>query len=171
MHNTGKPGRSVLHVQALESREVPATASLYGSSLVIDGTSRADWITVKQDGNWIRIDGTTIRNGWRSESGVDATKLSQIVIRGQGGDDTINLSTLKVRSMVWGGLGNDRVYGGSGSDTIYGDQGNDQLLGGSGNDWLVGGEGTDQVSGGAGNDWITGDPGTTGWPATPGTTR
>ena len=159
MHNTGKPGRPALTVQALEAREVPATASLYGSSLVIDGTSRGDYISVKQDGDWVRIEGTSIRSGWRYVSSVDARQLGQVVVRGQAGDDTINVSTLKVRTMIWGGTGNDRVYGGNGSDTVYGDQGNDQLLGGSGDDWLVGGEGADQIWGGAGNDWITGDPG------------
>lgn len=159
MLNSGKPGRLVLNVQTLEAREVPATASLYGSSLVIDGTEQADSITVRQDGNWVRVDGTAIRNGWRYESAVDAAKIRQIVIRGKGGDDTLNVSALKINTMIWGGLGNDRVYAGNASDTVYGDQGNDQILGGSGDDWLVGGEGADQIAGGAGNDWITGDPG------------
>jgi hemolysin type calcium-binding protein len=71
----------------------------------------------------------------------------------------VNVSTLKVPTMVWGGTGNDRVYGGNGDDVVYGDQGNDSLFGASGNDWLVGGDGNDYVSGAAGNDWMSGDDG------------
>ncbi len=159
MRNFAKPGRPGLTVERLELRDVPTTASLYGSSLIIDGTEQADSITVRQDGNWLRIDGTNIRNGWRTDSGVDARSVRQVVIRGKGGDDTVNIVSLKINTMVWGGTGNDRVYGGSGSDTVYGDQGNDTLMGSSGDDWLVGGDGIDQIWGGAGNDWITGDSG------------
>jgi Ca2+-binding RTX toxin-like protein len=82
-----------------------------------------------------------------------------VVVHANGGDDTVNVATLKIPTMIWGGTGNDRAYAGSGADIIYGDQGNDTILGSSGNDWLVGGEGFDSVSGGAGNDWVSGDNG------------
>jgi Ca2+-binding RTX toxin-like protein len=159
MSNTPKPRRPVLSVQALEGRDVPATAGLYGSSLIIDGTSGHDSILVRQDGSQIVVDGTSIRDGWRTASSVEATRVRQVVVRAHSGDDTINLSTLRVNSMVWGGAGNDRIYGGSGEETAYGDQGNDTILGASGDDWLVGGDGNDQVYGGSSNDWVTGDNG------------
>jgi RTX calcium-binding nonapeptide repeat (4 copies) len=159
MSKAPKPRRPVLSVQALEGRDVPATAALYGSTLIIDGTSGHDSIVVRQDSSRITVDGTSIRDGWRTASYLDAPRVRQVVVRAHNGDDTINLSTLRVDSMVWGGWGNDRVYGGSADDTAYGDQGNDTVLGASGNDWLVGGDGFDQVFGGAGNDWVTGDNG------------
>jgi Ca2+-binding RTX toxin-like protein len=159
MSSARKPRRPRLSVEALEGREVPATVTLYGSNLVIEGTYRGDSITVRQDGSRITVDGTSIRDGWRTVSYLDAARVRQVVVHAQGGDDTVNLSTLKVDSMVWGGTGNDRVYGGYGSDTVYGDQGNDTVLGGAGNDWLVGGDGNDQIWGGWGDDWMTGDIG------------
>jgi len=159
MYKPGKPRRPILSVESLEGRELPATATLYGSSLVVDGTSRDDSIMIRQDGTRITVEGTSIRDGWRSESSIDVSRVRQVIVHSRGGDDTINFSTLRINAMVWGGSGNDRVYAGSGNDTIYGDQGRDTVLGGSGNDWLVGGEGEDQVWGGSGNDWITGDNG------------
>jgi len=156
MSNLRKPR---LSVEPLEGREVPATATLYGSNLVIDGTERGESITVRQDTSRITVDGVSIRDGWRTVSYLDSTRVRQVVVHARGGDDTVNLSTLKVDSMVWGGTGSDRVYGGYGSDTAYGDQGNDTIMGGAGDDWLVGGDGNDTIWGGYGNDWITGDIG------------
>ncbi|MBO0700213.1 MAG: hypothetical protein J2P46_17570 [Zavarzinella sp.] len=159
MSSARKSRQLRLSVEALEGREVPSTATLYGSSLVIDGTDRGDSITVRQDGSRITVDGTPIRDGWHTVSYLDASRVRQVVIHANGGDDTVNLTTLNVDSMVWGGTGNDRVYGGYGSDTVYGDQGNDTIIGGAGNDWLVGGDGNDVIWGGWGDDWITGDIG------------
>ncbi|HJZ94312.1 MAG TPA: hypothetical protein VKE40_25840 [Gemmataceae bacterium] len=159
MSKAGNARRPVLAVVRLEGREVPATATVYGSGLIIDGTSRGDSIVVRQDGTSISVDGTSIRDAYRNTSTIDAGRISHVIVHAHSGDDTINLSTLRVNAMVWGGSGSDRVYGGNGNDTIYGDQGNDTILGGAGNDWLVGGDGDDLVWGGAGNDWITGDAG------------
>jgi RTX calcium-binding nonapeptide repeat (4 copies) len=159
MSKAGNARRTVLAVARLEDRDVPATATLYGSNLIIDGTSRDDSIVIRQDGSVISVDGTSIRDGYRSNSSVDAGRVAHVVVHARGGGDTINLSTLKVSAMVWGGNGSDRVYAGNANDTIYGDQGNDTVLGGAGNDWLVGGDGVDLVWGGSGNDWVTGDAG------------
>ena len=159
MSKARKPSRSSLSVEALESREVPTTASLYGSTLTVDGTDRGESITVRLDGWQVKVGDAAILDGRTYVSAVDAGRVRRIVIHGYGGDDTINVSTIKVPTMIWGGTGNDRIYGGSGDDIIYGDQGNDTILGSSGNDWLVGGDGNDSISGGAGTDWITGDNG------------
>jgi Ca2+-binding RTX toxin-like protein len=159
MHKAGKPRRSLLSVEPLEGREVPATATLSGSSLIIDGTNSDDSIIVRQANGKISVDGTPIRDRWQQSPSIDATRIRQVVIRAQAGNDTINFATLKVPAMVWGGAGNDRIYAGNGDDVAYGDQGNDTILGGSGDDWLVGGDGNDQVWGGAGSDWISGDNG------------
>ena len=157
MRQVRKPSRPALSVEALEGRDVPTTASIYGSTLTVDGTDRAEAITVRLDGWQMKVDGAAIRDGRTYVSAIDARRVQRVVIRGEGGDDTINFAGLRVPAMVWGGTGNDRVYAGGGDDIIYGDQGNDTLLGASGGDWLVGGEGYDSVWGGAGNDWITGD--------------
>jgi hypothetical protein len=159
MHKAGKPRRSLLSLESLEGREVPATATLSGTTLIIEGTNADDSISVRQTNNQISVDGTPIHDRWQQLTSVDATRVRQVVIHAYAGNDTINFATLKIPAMVWGGLGNDRIYAGNGDDIIYGDQGNDTILGSSGNDWLVGGDGNDQIWGGAGNDWITGDAG------------
>lgn len=157
MRKARKPIPRTLNVESLEAREVPATATLYGSSLIVDGTNESETLVVRQDGSSISVDGTPIRVGYRTESVLPTTRVSTVIVRAQSGDDTINIATLKVNAMVWGGQGNDRIYGGN--DIAYGDQGNDTILGASGNDWLVGGEGNDQIWGGSGGDWISGDNG------------
>ena len=160
MNNAGNPRRSYLSVERLEGRDVPATtATLTGTTLVVEGTNGNDSLILRQAGGQISVDGTRIRNGSQQLTSIAASKLRQVVIHANAGDDTINFGTLNLPVMVWGGQGNDRVYCGSGKDTVYGDQGNDTIYGSAGNDWLVGGDGNDTIYGGAGNDWITGDSG------------
>jgi hypothetical protein len=150
MSKAANPRRRLLHVERLELRDVPATATLRGTILTVDGTSSSETIVVRQNGTLISVDGTSSQN---------VERVSRVVVRAGAGNDTVNVATLKIPVTIWGGKGDDRVYLGNGNDTAYGDQGNDTILGSSGNDWLVGGEGNDQVWGGAGNDWITGDNG------------
>jgi Ca2+-binding RTX toxin-like protein len=160
MNKPGKPRRSRLSIEPLEARDVPAvTATLSGSTLIIEGTNADDSISIRQVNGQISVDGTPIRDRWQQDSSVDASRIRQVVVHAYAGNDTVNFATLKIPAMVWGGTGNDRVYCGNGNDVVYGDQGNDTILGSSGDDWLVGGDGNDQVWGGAGNDWITGDAG------------
>lgn len=127
MRKARKPIPRTLNVESLEAREVPAIATLYGSSLIVDGTNESETLVVRQDGSSISVDGTPIRVGYRTESVLPTTRVSTVIVRAQSGDDTINIATLKVNAMVWGGQGNDRIYGGN--DIAYGDQGNDTILG------------------------------------------
>ncbi|WP_018043004.1 calcium-binding protein [Methylobacterium sp. 88A] len=48
-----------------------------------------------------------------------------------------------VESIVYGGIGDDRLYGSRDEDTFHGGDGNDYLDGGAGSDLLVGGTGDD----------------------------
>jgi len=82
----------------------------------------------------------------------------QIVIRGGGGNDVIQVSTAP-HVTVLGGEGDDRIQGGSGSDTILGLDGDDEVKGGSGDDRISGGEGRDYVDGQTGNDTLSGGTG------------
>jgi RTX calcium-binding nonapeptide repeat (4 copies) len=159
MSKARKPHGTHLSIEALEGREVPSSASLLGGVLTVNGTEAGEAIAVKLEGWQVRVSEAAILDGPIYVSSVDASRVRQVVIHGFGGDDTINVSTIKVSTMIWGGTGNDRIYGGGGTDTAYGDQGNDAILGASGDDWLVGGDGSDSIWGGAGNDWMTGDNG------------
>src|SRR5207248_9856243 len=119
----GKPRRSLLSAECLEGREVPSTATLSGSTLIIEGTNADDSISVRQANGQISVDGTPIHDRWLQLSSVNATRIRQVVVHANAGNDTINFATLKIPAMVWGGLGNDRIYAGNGDDIAYGDQG------------------------------------------------
>jgi hypothetical protein len=159
MSNSRKPGRPALNVQQLEQRDVPTTASLLGNTLVVDGSVNNPYLTVQLTGWQVTVSDAAILDGRTYVSAIDAGRVHQVVVHGSAGDDTIDVHTIKVPTMIWGGAGNDRIYGGQGGNVIYGDQGNDTIYGGSGNDWLVGGDGNDLIYGGGGNNWISGDAG------------
>jgi len=82
----------------------------------------------------------------------------QIVIRGGGGNDVIQVSTAP-HVTILGGEGDDRIQGGVGNDTILGLDGNDEVKGGSGDDRVSGGEGRDYLDGQTGNDTLAGGTG------------
>jgi Ca2+-binding RTX toxin-like protein len=85
--------------------------------------------------------------------------LSQVLVRGRGGDDVIDLSVLKSNqpAVVHGGPGSDSIRGGAGSDVLTGDDGDDTIAGGNGSDLLVGGMGADDLDGSSLGDFLLGN--------------
>jgi Ca2+-binding RTX toxin-like protein len=83
----------------------------------------------------------------------NATNVENLMVKGLGGDDTIQgqngIATL-THLTIDGGDGNDTLGGGDGADT---------LLGGNGNDTIDGNRGNDLAIGGGGNDTFVWDPG------------
>src|SRR5947209_710434 len=118
MSNTRKPGRPALRVEMLERRDVPTAASLLGSTLVVDGTDKGEYISVQIVGWQVRVSDAAIRDGNTYVSAIDAGRVRQVVVHANGGDDTVNVTTIKVPCMIWGGAGNDRLYAGPGGDKI-----------------------------------------------------
>jgi Ca2+-binding RTX toxin-like protein len=106
---------------------------------------------------------------------------SHAVLRGRGGDDTLELGTNNpdFGEFYWGfkplttdlagGAGDDRLAtrrksddrlsGGAGADVLSSSGGDDRLLGGPGRDRATGGGGDDVVVGGPGKDSVDGGPG------------
>lgn len=92
-------------------------------------------------------------------------------LRGGQGDDEIHSgsgATAGTASIVFGGLGDDRIHGGidaddlrggRGTDTIYGNGGNDEITGNADDDTINGGAGDDSLRGGQGEDQLNGDDG------------
>ena len=86
------------------------------------------------------------------------------MLAGNGGNDTINASTVTGDVEIYGGAGVDTLTGGAGNDWIAGNEGDDIINGGKGDDYLFGGdwtgtadpEGKDEIHGGAGDDKIYG---------------
>lgn len=95
-----------------------------------------------------------------------------VTLRGEGGDDRLEVITLRGTTgtgSLFGGAGNDSLTGagnadwldgGIGDDRIDGGLGNDMVLGGAGNDSLLGGSGADALFGGSGDDLLRGGDGT-----------
>ena len=86
-----------------------------------------------------------------------AEGISQVIVYGQAGDDSISTSA-RLGCTIWmfGGEGNDRLQGGDRDDMLDGGDGNDQLHGGLGRDVLIGGRGADVLDGGGDDDILIG---------------
>lgn len=89
---------------------------------------------------------------------VNGTALTNNVLNGANGDDTLNgvdpFIILGGNDTLNGGAGNDILNGLGGNDTLNGGAGDDTLNGGNGNDTLNGGAGFDVINAGAGTDTI-----------------
>jgi Ca2+-binding RTX toxin-like protein len=117
------------------------------ANFTFNGTGAADIIRVLANGQDVLLTddtGTPLAN---------VGSVDNLLINGNGGDDTINASALPAN------LTHLTVDGGSGNDTIIGSQGADMLLGGSGNDIVTGGRGNDVEFLGSGDDVSVWNPG------------
>ena len=151
-----------LGFEKLESRELLASISLDGGTLLISGGHDAERVMVTQNNSTV----TATLNGQNSESfALNDVDLIRFV--GRGGDDTF-VNRTDIQSRAFGNAGNDRlvggtnrdfIVGGNDNDSIDGRNGNDRISGSDGNDVLTGGGNRDVISGGAGNDTINGDLG------------
>ena len=79
--------------------------------------------------------------------------VNHIIFRGLAGDDRMENNT-PLKSIQYGGDGNDTLIGGTNTDYQYGENGNDKLFGRDGNDRLDGGNGVDDLRGGNGSDYL-----------------
>lgn len=167
-----RPVTPRLGLTALEAREVPyatvALAYFEGYYLNITGTSARDEITVVKSAGYTDVhhksEGDLV---FRMDRFPDSLKLSDVFVRGGGGDDSIRNDTALPMS-AWGDAGNDAIRvsagrawmdGGEGGDTLYGGPQADTLIGGGGADYLFGWGGNDTLRGGDGNDYLAGNDG------------
>ena len=156
------------------------TATLNAGVLNIEGTTRADAITVQQAGDQLALrNGTSvlqIKVGTAGFNQVSASQVQLITINSLAGTDTIRLDGVSIAANINGGDGIDNITGGNANDTLTGGAGNDILNGGGGLNTLVEsgnvnftlantqltGNGTDtlsnftlaQLTGGAGNNTL-----------------
>jgi Ca2+-binding RTX toxin-like protein len=75
------------------------------------------------------------------------------VVTTNGGDDTINLNSIRGVT-VSSGYGNDSVNTGAGNDTVLTGAGNDSINTGAGDDIVFAGAGNDTINTGAGDDTV-----------------
>ncbi len=139
------------------------------TDLVIQGSAGKDRIEVSERDGLVTVRLNDVASIY--------SHVSSLRIEALGGDDSITLRGLTMRTTadggdgndcidasavtacgvtLYGGAGNDWLTGGAGDDRIDGGSGDDQLSGGCGNDVLVGGKGKDCLYGGDGNDLLDG---------------
>src|SRR5262245_13702197 len=144
-----------LHVEPLESREVPATASVGGGVLTVLGTPDRDRIDIYLDAGTAQlvVTDSNLEIGRFASAGVGA-----IIVSGGAGDDVIRVNqNVSQPATILGGMGQDKLLGGSGNDSLSGGPGNDLLNGDGGANVLDGGAGRDELVVHA-NDLVAFDP-------------
>lgn len=97
-----------------------------------------------------------LRSGYNNLGDASGTHVltlsSNVLVNGQGGDDTITVASNDTRSFtIFGGSGDDVISGGAGADTIRGGSGNDVINAGNGSDTVYGGSGDDIIDDDGGN--------------------
>jgi hypothetical protein len=125
----------------------PLSVQMNGSTLEIDGTAGSDQISLSQNGSTFAVN-----NG--SWSILLTGYFSKIVVRGNGGNDSVTIdASVTENADIYGGVGNDSITGGSGNDRIFAGAGNNYVNAGAGNDTIVAiGSASDALTGGAGTD-------------------
>jgi uncharacterized protein GlcG (DUF336 family) len=144
-----------LRVEPLESREVPATASVAGGVLTVLGTPDRDRIDIFLDARTSQL---VVTDSNREIGRFASAGVGAIIVDGGAGDDIIRIaSEVTQPSTILGGDGNDKLLGGNGNDSLSGGAGNDFLNGGGGANILDGGAGRDELVVHA-NDLVAIDP-------------
>ncbi len=157
-----------LNIENLEDRRLMAASiQLYGSTLVIEGTSGNDYAYVREANGGLQAVMTPSGDTTQQINETFAlNSVTKIIMRGHDGNDTLLNYNTNIRSEIYGGNGNDYLYGGNSNDTLFGLNGNDTIKGNGGNDYIHGDNdyfpylgGDDRIYGGNGNDTIAGDGG------------
>jgi Ca2+-binding RTX toxin-like protein len=124
-------------------------------TVIVNGTAGDDHISVVSNG------ASVVVNGLSAQVTIDGAEAGNdlLVIRGLGGNDTIDASGLgagHINLQIEGGTGDDTVIGSGGNDIIVGGAGNDVLRGGTGDDTFVWnpGDGSDALEGQTGTDTL-----------------
>ena len=160
-------GADNIHVHDLAGTAVKQVAIDLGSNVgtgdgafdtvTVDGTVGNDHVTIASTNGAVTVTGlpaqVTITHGELDD---------EIVVNGNGGNDTIDASGLQSGNShltVDGGAGNDTITGGQDGDLIFGGDGHDVLKGGGGVDSIDAGNDDDDITGGLGDDILSGGTG------------
>jgi hypothetical protein len=125
MPQTVRPG-----VEVLESRDVPSAVQAFvnGGNLYVIGTPQTDFLLLSDTNHRLSLTGIPISvNGARVNS-IDDTSVTKVLIYGSGGNDYIDLSTVKLDAAIYTGVGNDWIRCGTGHDTVSTGAGFDQIF-------------------------------------------
>jgi Ca2+-binding RTX toxin-like protein len=135
------------------------TATAANGVLDIEGTPQPDNIFVSSDGTNIHV---TANGSSIGSFSIIGDALTDILVNGKGGADTINIdSSVLLTASVNGGAGADSVTGGGGDNVLIGGNGSDTLVGGGGTNVLFPGPYLTFSSSTAGKDVLVGGSGFT----------
>jgi Ca2+-binding RTX toxin-like protein len=149
-----------LSVVATTPASAGTTSDFASGTLTVNGSVGADEIRVEC------VDGGVQVNGSAPSGAPACSAVQSIVVRAGGGEDRVTLGA--VRGGVFTRLGEVRIFGDDGDDTVTGSSLADRIDGGSGYDILRGGSGNDflaaggtggEAYGGKGKDTIYGEGG------------
>jgi Ca2+-binding RTX toxin-like protein len=117
------------------------------TDLLVLGSGGNDTIQiVRAGGSSVQVKLNNVSLGTFAPTGV-------IIVDGQEGNDTIAVDPqVSQPSVLYGGLGNDRLQSGNGPSILLGGDGDDSLQSGNGRDLLIGGSGQDPQTAGNGDD-------------------
>ena len=121
----------------------------------LDGGAGNDTVQETGDTNFTLTDASLVS----SLSTHILNSIELAILRGGGGDNTLDAGSFSGQTTLVGLDGNDSLVGGNGDDIIRGNDGNDTILGRDGNDLVLAGTGNDGIAGGAGNDTLNGNSG------------
>jgi hypothetical protein len=153
------PGVYVITVTATDadndwSGDMSTTSALRTVTVVTAGVSggiEANYFRVRtHTGGAARVFSVTFQGRIAKETLIHTfTSAQEIIINGNGGNDTIEVAGTLTRPVrFYGGSGNDVLTGGGGNDVFVGGSGDDVLTGNLGRDLLIGGLGLDRIFGG-----------------------
>lgn len=151
-----QPSGAPINSQSVQALQSAATVLSKPKIIEIDGTSKADAISITQVGALVSVSVNGVVTNYA------AANVRRFIIEGGKGNDTIALQTSKGKNVcnvpvsIIGAGGNDTLTGGSNNDTIYGGDGDDSLVGGAGLDQIFGDLGNDYIYGGTGDDFLNG---------------
>ena len=115
-------------VEPLENRELLTTgiqAYVSGLTLYVMGTAGNDIINVTESNNQIAVPGSGIAVNGKNVNSVNASAVSQVIVYGNGGNNSVDLSTLKTAATIYCGSGANTVVCGTDSDTVNSGGGSD----------------------------------------------
>jgi Ca2+-binding RTX toxin-like protein len=117
-------------VEALEQRELLAGIQAYVAigNLYVLGTPGNDFINVAQTNNQISVAGTQIAVRNSRVNSIDASSISKVIVYGYGGDDFIDLATIKNDATIYAGAGKDMIRCGVANVTVYDGGGFDRIF-------------------------------------------
>jgi hypothetical protein len=144
--------RRTLQMETLEDRKVmTTTVGLSGGVLTLNDDNISHLLRISQSGSTITVAGAALP--------YSTSQVQKVVVNAAGGNDVVDVSSLQIPAVIYGGDGNDTVYCGHASDYVDAGAGNDLVYGGDGNDALHGGDGDDRLFGNGGYDYLYGDNG------------